>query len=55
MWKAISGLGSLLYMTCGEENCIEINVCHTSKVHRANAGTRGRPVFDRNAKLAAGE
>ena len=38
--ETISGLGSFLYITCGEETCGEINVCHTSKVHRANAGTR---------------
>lgn len=53
--ETISGLGSFLYITCGEETCGEINVCHTSKMHRANAGTRGRPVFDINTKLAAGE
>ena len=53
--ETISGLGSFLYITCGEETCGEINVCHTSKMHRANAGTRGRPVFDINMKLAAGE
>ncbi|KAJ7333741.1 hypothetical protein OS493_015829 [Desmophyllum pertusum] len=47
------GLGSFLYITCREESCGEINVCHTSKVHRAN-GARGRPVFDINTKLAAG-
>ena len=53
--ETISGLGSFLYITCGEETCGEINVCHTSKAHRVNAGTRGRPVFDINTKLAAGE
>ena len=53
--ETISGLGNFLYITCGEETCGEINVCHTSKMHRANAGTRGRPVFDINTKLAVGE
>ena len=53
--ETISGLGSFLYIACGEESCGEINVCHTSKVHRTNAGSRGRPVFDINTKLAAGE
>ena len=52
--ETISGLGSFLYITCGEETCGEINVCHTSKVHQVNAGTRGRPVFDINTKLATG-
>ena len=53
--ETVSGLGSFLYMTCWEESCGKINVCHKSKVHRANAVTRGRPVFDINTKLAAGE
>ena len=53
--ETILGLGSFLYITCGEESCGEINVCHTSKVHRANTSARGRPVFDINTKLAAGE
>ena len=53
-WKeTVSGLGSFLYITCREDNCGEINVCHTSKVHRVS--DRGRPVFDVNTKLAAGE
>ncbi|XP_044166167.1 uncharacterized protein LOC122950140 [Acropora millepora] len=52
-WKeTVSGLGSFLYITCREDNCGEINVCHTSKVHRVS--DRGRPVFDVNTKLAAG-
>ena len=53
-WKeTVSGLGSFLYITCTEDNCGEINVCHTSKVHRVS--DCGRPVFDLNTKLAAGE
>ena len=52
--ETISGLGSVLYITCGEEDCGEVNVCHTSKMHRVT-GTRGRPVFDINTKLAAGK
>ncbi|XP_044167665.1 uncharacterized protein LOC114976984 [Acropora millepora] len=52
-WKeTVSGLGSFLYITCREDSCGEINVCHTSKVHRVS--DRGRPVFDVNTKLAAG-
>ena len=53
--ETISGLANFLYITCGEETCGEINVCHTSRMHRANMGTRGTPVFDINTKLAAGE
>ena len=53
-WKeTVSGHGSFLYITCREDNCGEINVCHTSKVHRVS--DRGRPVFDVNTKLAAGK
>ena len=51
--ETVSGLGSFLYITCREDNCGEINVCHTSKAHRVN--DRGRPVFDVNTKLAAGK
>ena len=51
--KTVSGLGSFLYITCREGNCGEINVCHTSKVHRVS--DCGRPVFDVNTKLTAGE
>ena len=40
--ETISGLGSFIYITYGEEGCGEVNVCHTSKVDSAN-GTRGRP------------
>ena len=53
--ETILGLGSFLYITCGEDICSKVNVCHTNKVHGMNAGTRGRPVFDINMKLAAGE
>ena len=53
-WKeTVSGLGSFLYITCREDNCGEINVYHTSKVHRVS--DRGRPVFDVNTKLASGK
>lgn len=51
--ETLSGLGSFLYITCCEEGCGEVNVCHTSKAHRARA--RGRSVFDINTKLAAGK
>ena len=51
--ETVSGLGSFLYITCSEEGCGEVNVCHTSKAHRAQA--RGRSVFDINTKLAAGK
>ena len=31
--ETISGLGSFLYITCGEETCGKINMCHMSKMH----------------------
>ena len=53
-WKeTVSGLGSFPYITCRAANRGEINVCHTSEVHRVS--DRGRPVFDVNTKLASSE
>ena len=61
MWKSssaieltISGLGSFLYIMCGDLECGEVNVCTTNKSHRAAGAGRGRPIFDVNTKLASG-
>ena len=53
--ETISGLGSFLYISCGNAECGEMNVCHTNKIHRASGARRGRPIFDVNTKLAAGK
>jgi len=52
--ETVSGLGSLLYLTCANGECEEINVCRTNKTHRYGSVQRGRPIFDVNTKLAAG-
>ena len=52
--ETVSGLGSLLYLTCANGECGEINVCRTNKTHRTGSVQRGRPIFDVNTKLAAG-
>jgi len=52
--ETISGLGSYLYIVCSNPECGETNVCHTNKTHRVSGTTRGRPIFDVNTKLAAG-
>ena len=52
--ETVSGLGSLLYLTCANGECEEINVCRTNKTHRYGSAQRGRPIFDVNTKLAAG-
>ena len=52
--ETVSGLGSLLYLTCANGECAEINVCKTNKTHRIRSIQRGRPIFDVNTKLAAG-
>jgi len=45
--ETISGLLSFLYMTCGEESCGEINVCHTSKVNMAAEYSQSRGKLNR--------
>ena len=50
----ISGLGSFLYIMCGDPESGEVNVCTTNKSHRAAGAGRGRPIFDVNTKLASG-
>lgn len=51
----ILGLGSFLYIICGEEICGEINVCYMSKMYWVNVGIWGRLVFDINMKFVVGE
>ncbi|PFX31497.1 hypothetical protein AWC38_SpisGene3749 [Stylophora pistillata] len=52
--ETVSGLGSLLYISCSNSECGETNTCRTNKTHRSIGTTRGRPIFDVNTKLAAG-
>lgn len=52
--EPVSGLGSLLYISCSNSECGETNTCRTNKTHRSTGTTRGRPIFDVNTKLAAG-
>ena len=40
--KTTAGLGSFLYISCGEEDCGELNLWLTNKTHHKTA--RGRPV-----------
>lgn len=53
--ETISGLGSFLYIICANSECGEANVCVANKTHRADGVQHGRPIFDANTKLAAGE
>ena len=46
--ETVSRLGSLLYLTCANGECAEINVCRTKKTHRYGSVQRGRPIFDVN-------
>ena len=52
--ETVSGLGSLLYLTCANGECGEINVCRINKTHRTGSIQRRRPTFEVNTKLAAG-
>ena len=55
MNEPVSGLGSLLYICCSnsESGSGETNISGTNKTHRSTRTTRGRPIFDVNAKFAA--
>ena len=46
------GLASILYVRC---KCGMINSVYTSKLHRTEGRTRGKPVYDVNTKAAMGE
>ena len=45
------GLASLLYVTC---KCGVLNTVYTSKSHRSEGCSRGKPLYDVNSKCAIG-
>ena len=51
--EPVSGLGSLLYICCSNSESGETNISGTNKTNRSTRTTRGRPIFDVNAKFAA--
>ena len=51
--EPVSGLGSLLYICCSNSESGETNISGTNKTHLSTRTTRGRPIFDVNAKFAA--
>ena len=38
--ETVSGLGSLLYMSCSNSECGETNICRTNNTHRSRGTTR---------------